>query len=314
MQPKDYHKILVTAKVDPDPDGFACIYAYAKLLNALGKPAVGGVWGIPHIEGRYISQKYKIADVVYGPKGDFGQIILVDASDIKGMPPVVKPEKVIEVIDHRQAIDVNHIFPKAKIQIEVVGAAATLITEKFIKNRVKPDFSSAILLYTTIWVHTAKFKISVANERDRRAASYLENLYGFGHEIIDELFKIKYEDTVKNLAEIVIKDFKTFEIFKHTIGIAQLEIENAGSLIYNNKGQLLKIIDDLSRKNGLEFNMLNVVDLSGNVSYFLSRDRKVKKILAEVFGVIFKNDLAKYPQLILRKEIFPKLNDYFKQL
>ena len=41
------------------------------------------------------------------------------------MPVVIRPQDVVEVIDHRLSNNAAELFPKAKIQIEPVGAAAT---------------------------------------------------------------------------------------------------------------------------------------------------------------------------------------------
>lgn len=135
--------ILVASKINPDLDGLACAYAYAKLLKTQGKQAVGGIFGAPHVEAEYLINRLKIRDISFSPKGPFDYFILVDASDLKGMPGVIKPEKVIEVVDHRPAPNVGKLFP----------AAAALIAEiSKIENKDGQKFS-----YSFIWSDLLKY-------------------------------------------------------------------------------------------------------------------------------------------------------------
>ena len=47
-------------------------------------------------------------------------------------------KKVIEIFDHRQLVFLDK-FINSKNHIELVGSCATLITEEFIKNNLKPS-------------------------------------------------------------------------------------------------------------------------------------------------------------------------------
>jgi len=135
---RSHHDILVTAYSNPDLDGTACMIAYAEFLQKEGYSATAAFYGVLHREAQFVFDTFNIVC----PKNadSFStkttRVVLVDASDVNGISNSIHPLQVIELIDHRK-INQAHRFPHAKIQIELVGAAATLIAEKF-ANYHKP--------------------------------------------------------------------------------------------------------------------------------------------------------------------------------
>ena len=71
----------------------------------------------------------------------------------------------IEVVDHR-AVNEADKFQNAKIQIEMVGSAATLIAEKFLHATTSTSPESAALLYSAIISNTINFQANVTTDRD----------------------------------------------------------------------------------------------------------------------------------------------------
>mgnify|MGYP003965002921 CR=1 FL=1 len=162
--------IQVTSYSNPDLDGFSCAYAYAEFLNMTETEAKPVIFGKPRREVQFVVSKFNI-DV---PSDDFDiklDVALVDASDVRGVLEKLDLEKVIEVIDHREVHE-SEGFKKAKLQIELVGSAATLITEKFVEAKLEPSREAAVLLYSAIISNTINFKNNVTTERDIDAANW----------------------------------------------------------------------------------------------------------------------------------------------
>ena len=168
--------ILVTCYVNPDLDGVAGAIAYGEFLQKTGKNTVVGIIGEPHDEAKYILDRFGFEYPPIIPNADnFDEVILVDASDLNGLEGKISAEKVIEIIDHRKVHEADK-FPKAKAQIELVGAAATLVAEKFIQNNVDVSKESATLVYGAIISNTLNFKGSVTTDRDKEAAAWLNKV------------------------------------------------------------------------------------------------------------------------------------------
>ena len=183
---------------------------------------------------------------------EFDEVMLVDSSDLKGLEGKVTPEKVTEIIDHRKINDASDL-PNAKVQIELVGAAATLVAEKVMKNDVSISKESAILLCGGILSNTLNFKAGVTTDRDREAFEWLNDKAKLAEYFWKDLFLAKSDFSQGKLAERVAGDFSWFEIGDKKIGIAQIEMIDAKNLVQGRENELLKILEEIRQEKGLDF-------------------------------------------------------------
>ena len=183
---------LITSYKNPDLDGFACMYAYAEFLKKKKFNVNYKVFGIPRKEARFVIKKNSLD--IKEINEEYDQIILVDASDksSKGIPEGLDANKVIEVIDHRENPQANEDFPNAKIQIELVGACATLIAEKFFEEKKEISKESAVLLYSAIVWNTVNFKNKVTTKKDIKIANWLKTKFTLSDNYIYNLFSLKF--------------------------------------------------------------------------------------------------------------------------
>jgi len=303
-------KILITPKINPDLDGVACAYAYAKFLNITQKENqyVAGIYGKPQVEARFLLEKLKINNgLVYNPEDNFDKFIIVDASDVKGMPSIMRPLDVIEVIDHRETHKAMELFPNANIQIEPVGAAATLIFEKFKEISFPFDENIMFLLYGAIFSNTLNFKSDIVSDRDVEAVKFIGNnltsLVPSG--MIDEMFKYKTEYIIHNFEEVIKDDFKIFD-YNGKLGIAQIEGFDFENLINIQKEQISDVLKKIKDENQLNYIFLTAADIKNGYNIFLVIDEITKRLLAGRMGLIFNADnVARNSKLLLRKQILP---------
>jgi manganese-dependent inorganic pyrophosphatase len=298
----DMSKILITPKINPDLDGVACAYAYAKLLNSSndGNEYIAGIFGTPHSEAQFLINKFNINEgLVFNPNLAFDKFILVDASDLKGMPEVIRAQDVIEVIDHRATHRATELFVNAKVQVELVGAAATLIWEKFKESL---DINSAALLYGAIYSNTLNLNPSITTDRDLTAIKELA--VNMPVNLITEMFQYKTDYIASNLEEVMSGDFKTFD---GSLGIAQLEGFNLDQLVNNNIETIKNILISLKEKNNLKFIFLTAADIDNGYNVFVVVDEETKILLEKSLTLNFNNLIAKNNQLLLRKQILPLL-------
>jgi manganese-dependent inorganic pyrophosphatase len=182
-------KKLVTCYVDPDLDGTAGAIAYAEFLQKNNVEAVAGVVGEPHEEAKYILDRFGFNyPLSVENSKNYEEVVLVDASDVVGLNGKIEPEKVIEIIDHRKINQKEKFTNAKKVQIEFVGAAATLVAEKFMSSNTEISKSSAILLCGAIISNTLNFKATVTTNRDREAFKWLNNFA----QLPEKFWKEKY--------------------------------------------------------------------------------------------------------------------------
>lgn len=300
------NKILVTSYPSPDLDGAACAYAYAEFLNKTGKEAIAATFRTPHREAQFVMNKFNIelpsnaAEIFNaGIRG----IVIVDASDYHALAGVMQYEDITEVIDHRKVNEAEK-FTNAKVQIELVGSAATLIAEKFYENNVGISTKSAVLLYSAIVSNTINFKNNVTTDRDKKMAQWLLTKLELPEGHIQDMFAHKSEFK-KPLKEIIIDDFATLPQF--SFGAAQLEILNVDDFVENNLDELKQILKELQQEYSLEKIFLSCIDLEKALNIFVTVDTETEELLSEIFDVKFTNGVAKRTGILMRKETTPKI-------
>lgn len=301
------HPTLVTSYPNPDLDAVAGVIAYAEFLQKTGKHAVAGVIGEPHDEAKYVLDRFAITHPQVMPdKSGYDEVVLVDASDVGDLGGKVALEKVIEIIDHRKVNEADK-FPKAKVQIELVGAAATLVAERFMQNKVDISKAAATLLYVAIISNTLNFKGSVTTDRDKEAAAWLNEIAELPQNFTKDLFTAKSNLSGDKLVERVRGDFKDFAIGGKKVGIAQVEIIGAKKLLDERSEEIVQELGKMKEEMGLDLIFQNTVELEDNKNFFVAHDADTKKLLEKALNVKFINSVAERLGLILRKQIVPLL-------
>jgi len=301
--------ILITCYVNPDLDGVAGAISYCEFLQKTGRNVVIGIIGEPHDEVKYIFDRYSF---VYPQSilntDDFDEVILVDASDLNGLEGHITPEKVIEIIDHRK-INESDKFPNAKIQIELVGSAATLIAEKFIDSAIGVSKQSATLMCGAIISNTLNFKGGVTTERDKRAVEYLNKTALLSDNFWRDLFEAKSDLTGKKLKERIEGDFAWFSFGGKKFGIAQIEIIGVSKLISERRMEMVEILEQIKSDMNLDFIFQNTIELEECKNFFITKDAQAKDLLERVLNIKFNGFVAERPNLIMRKQIVPLLKE-----
>lgn len=306
--------ILVTCYVNPDLDGLAGAVAYSEFLQKTGKSAVSGIIGEPHDEAKYILDRFGIAYPAMIPDADdFDEVILVDASDLNGLEGKIGAEKVIEIIDHRKIHEADK-FPNAKVQIELVGSAATLVAEKFMKNNLGISKESAILVYGAILSNTLNFKGTITTDRDREAALWLNNVAQLSEDFWKELFIAKSDLSGGKLVQRIDGDFAWFVMGNKKLGIAQIEMIGAQKLVEERSEEIVQELEKIKKEMGLDFIFQNTIELEGVKNFFVTSDFKTQELLEKVLSVKFSGVVAKRQNLIMRKQIVPLLKDELEKI
>jgi inorganic pyrophosphatase/exopolyphosphatase len=223
-----------------------------------------------------------------------------------GMPGPVVSENVVEVIDHREQPGAEEDFPNAKIQNELVGAAATLIAEKFYP-RGTIDKNSAVLLYGAIYSNTLNLKSTNTTDRDREAIKWLFEKVPMPRNLVKEMFESKSKWIEKDLEKVLEEDAKGVSLYDKRFDILQIEVVGLEKLIDLHKERFLRALRNIKFNDKLDGIFLTAIDLEGSYNIFISEDEFIKDWLEKALDIKFEGDIAKREGLILRKQILPKL-------
>lgn len=239
---------LVTAYSNPDLDGTACAIAYTEYLYKKGNvDAICALFGTAHREAQFVFRTFNIpapqsAESILNADT---RVVILDASDLRGISDKINPSQVIEIIDHRKIHSADS-FPNAKVHIELVGSAATLVAEKFYVEKVDVSSESAALLYSAIISNTVNFQANVTTDRDKLMAEWLQTKFTIPVDYIYNMFADKSR-FVKPLKETIEDDFASFVFANKQVGIAQLEIVEVGKFIQNSRQELEESLQKLNK-------------------------------------------------------------------
>ncbi|MFH1089513.1 MAG: DHHA2 domain-containing protein [Candidatus Uhrbacteria bacterium] len=299
---------LITTYVNPDLDGIAGITAYAEFLQKAGQNVVVGTIDKLSDETKYVLHRFGFEyPMSISNSNGFDEVILVDTSDLNGLEGKIAPEKVIEIIDHRKVHETEK-FPNAKkVQIELVGAAATLVAEKFMERRMEISEKSAILICTAIISNTHNFKGSVTTDRDRKAFDWLNQFAKLPENLWREMFLAKSDLSGDKLAETIRKEFAWFVMGDKKVGIAQLEVLEAKKLLEERGTEILQILEQTKKDMELDLIFQNTVAIEEEKNYFVTDDEQMQKLLEKVFEIEFIGSVAEKTGLVMRKQIVPLL-------
>jgi manganese-dependent inorganic pyrophosphatase len=300
------NKMIVTSYLNPDIDGVSCSIAYSEFLKKKGFQAKACICGSPNKEAMFVLNRFKVKSE---DCSDFlnEKVIVVDTSKPEDLCPKINAKDVIEVIDHRRYTNLS-AFPNAKSQIELVGACATLIAEKYKTEGIEIKIEHAGLLYSAIVSNTINFKANVTTKRDIDMAKWLNARLHLTEKYTREMFENK-SHLKGNIKEIFESDFSRYD--NSGLGIAQLEIMGAEKFVNNNFNEIKNSLSEIKNEKKLKFIFLTVIDVMEGFNIFVCIDEESEKLLEKTLKVSFKEDVAKREGIIMRKEIVPLIKEKF---
>ena len=305
------NKRIVTSYQEPDLDGVSSMYAYSEYLNKIGIPSAYYINGNPKKEVGIVCDLFGID--LGGIKEIFEEqeVVLLDTNNLEEVP-FLKPEQIVEIIDHHSKNKSSDVCKNAKIHIERLGAVATLIAEKFKENNIPLSRESAILLYYGIISNSINLKASITNEKDINMANWLEEQCGeITKEKIEEIFtlKSKIEDSElrKEMEAEVVIHYEEKKII-----VAQLEIANMEEFLSQKESLVIDILKQVKKEKNVDYIFINCIDILNGFNIILTIADGTKEFLEKKLGYSFENNRCKFNKVLQRKDITKAIRETLK--
>lgn len=308
-------KLIVTSYNQPDLDGVSSMYAYAEYLNKKSQLADYSINGIPKKEVSIVCDIFNIdLDFTQNKIDDSTSIIIVDTNSILNLSERVNPLNVVEIIDHHVKGETTSHFVNATIQIELIGAAATLVAEKFYHDSIPISRNAAILLYYGIVSNTINFKSNVTTSKDIQISNWLKSQYpnDITEEKIKEIF-IKKSEISDNLRAEMEANLK-INVGDKTITIGQLELANIEDFLKIHIEDIKNILESIKTKNQLDYIFLNCIDILNGYNIFVFIDHDTEKLVSNTLSVKCENGFGKTDYILMRKRLIPLIRSYLSSL
>lgn len=303
---------IVTSYIKPDIDGISSMYAYAELLRKMGYNAEYYYEGQARKEVQIVLETYGIELKTVSQILSDDEVILVDTNGLRYLPKAINANQIKEVIDHHKMNEWLSKQRDIKIQIEMIGAAATLVAERFKNNNIDISRESAILLYNGIISNTMNLKISMTTQKDKKMAHWLKQKYP---EITEEKTKaifIKKSEITDRLREEMEVEFKD-EFITISWSMGQLEIANVEEFLNRNEEKVRAILKKVKDENNVDYISVNCMDIINGYTIILAENEATANIISDAINVKFIKLKAKIDKLVSRKEIIKIIRAIYKK-
>ena len=302
---------LVFGHKNPDTDSVCGAIALADLKKKLGEDIAPAIQGKLNPESIFVLEKFGVQgpDVVTSYAGK--DVYLVDHSDLTQSPDDLGDANILGIVDHHKLGDVTTGQP-LECWIWPVGCSCTVIASMYNYFDVEIPKDIAGIMLCAILSDTVIFKSTTCTDADKKICAQLSEICGESD--LDalgiEMFKVKSAVDGTPIRELVLRDYKDFNMSGSGVGCGQLELVDL-SIVDGIKADLEKDIQALKEEKGHHTVLLMLTDImkEGTELLIASDDDSV---VEKTFGVAPVDGKVWLPGIMSRKkQIVPDLEKTF---
>ncbi|MCS7119216.1 MAG: manganese-dependent inorganic pyrophosphatase [Archaeoglobaceae archaeon] len=315
-------EVYVVGHKNPDTDTVCSAIVFAYLWNkwretgALSKimkiegNAIPAVQGELNAETKFVLEKFGIKAPLKLTDGSGKKIALVDHSERSQTVDNIDKAEIVAVVDHHKIGDITTPNPILFFNLPA-GSTATVLKILFDKTGMIIPKELAGIMLASILSDTVIFKSATTTELDKKVAEELAKVVGimditkFGVEVKGRLSEVQG----MSAKEIIMRDFKDFNMGGKKVGIGQIELLDL-SLIVNRKEEIYK---ELSKKKAEGYHsvflMLTDIMKEGTELLVITDDPKV---VEKAFGKRLEGRSVWLDKVMSRKkQVVPPLEKAF---
>lgn len=303
--------ILTFGHKNPDTDSICAAIALADLKKKLGEDIAPAMQGELTPESKFVLEKFGVAapELVTSYAGK--DVYLVDHSDLAQSPDDLKEANILGIVDHHKLGDVSTDQP-LECWIWPVGCTCTVIKSMYDFFNIEIPKDMAGLMLSAIISDTVIFKSATCTEKDKAACEDLAKIAGVDdvQALGMEMFKVKSAVDGTPARELVLRDYKDFDMSGNKVGIGQLEVVDL-SILDKVKADLAADIAALKAEGGHHSIFLLLTDImkEGSEVLIVSDDASV---IEKAFGVTPADGKAWLDGVMSRKkQVVPNLEKAF---
>lgn len=295
----------------PDSDSIVSAIAMSYLKNKLGEEAIPVRQGDINPESQYILDKFGLEAPELKTSFAGENVYLTDFSDIAQAPDDIADATIVGIVDHHKLGDLTTSTP-LEAWIRPVGCTNTIVKEMFdyygveIPKDIAGAMMCAILSDTVIFKSPTCTKLDTKICKELAAITGIEDFKAIGM----EMFKVKSAVEGVPARELVMRDYKNFDMHGTKVGIGQLEVVDL-SIFDNVKDELLSDIQKLKEEEGLDTVLLLLTDIMAMGSEILVASNSNDKI-EKAFDIKIENEKFWLKGCLSRKkQVVPFLEPAF---
>ncbi|MEQ2352778.1 manganese-dependent inorganic pyrophosphatase [Pseudoalteromonas piscicida] len=295
----------------PDSDSICGAIALAYLKNQIGEEAIPTRLGEVSPETQFILDRFgfEAPELKMSYAGE--DVYIVDHTEKTQAPDDIDKATVVGVVDHHKLGDLTTSTP-LECWIRPVGCSNTIIKMMYDFYDVEIPANIAGIMMCAILSDTVIFKSPTCTTADIKCVEALAKIAGVddAKELGMEMFKVKsaVEDTP--IRDLVMRDFKDFNMNGNLVGIGQLEVVDL-AVFDKIKDELHADIAKLKEEGNRHSVMLLLTDIMKEGSQMLIASDD-EAIIAKAYDVEPEASKVWLDGVLSRKkQVVPPLQDAF---
>ncbi|MCO7198285.1 manganese-dependent inorganic pyrophosphatase [Pseudoalteromonas sp. OANN1] len=295
----------------PDSDSICGAIALAYLKNQIGEEAIPTRLGEVSPETQFILDRFgfEAPELKMSYAGE--NVYIVDHTEKTQAPDDIDKATVVGVVDHHKLGDLTTSTP-LECWIRPVGCSNTIIKMMYDFYDVEIPANIAGIMMCAILSDTVIFKSPTCTTADIKCVEALAKIAGVddAKELGMEMFKVKsaVEDTP--IRDLVMRDFKDFNMNGNLVGIGQLEVVDL-AVFDKIKDELHADIAKLKEEGNRHSVMLLLTDIMKEGSQMLIASDD-EAIIAKAYNVEPEASKVWLDGVLSRKkQVVPPLQDAF---
>ena len=245
----------------PDSDSVCSAISLAYLLNKIGRAATPARQGELNPETKFILDKFGFEAPIIKTSFAGDELFITDYSDLAQAPQDMDKTTVVGIVDHHKLGDITTSTP-LECWIRPVGCTNTIVKEMYDYHKVEIPKNIASIMLCAILSDTVIFKSPTCTALDIQVVRELAKIAGiedFGA-LGMEMFKVKSEVEGTPIRELVMRDYKNFDMHGFKVGVGQLEVVD-GSVFDKIKDELMADIKKVKDEQNLHTVALLLTDI-----------------------------------------------------
>ena len=318
--------IFVYGHKTPDVDAVTSALSYASLMRALGYNCKAKVSSATNRETAYISKRLGFAQPELKSSVAAGtRLILTDHSDYAQCVDGAKEAKILQKIDHHIEGDIaDATIPY--VRREMVGSTCTIIFGCYNELGVPIDDETAKIMLAGIVSDTRNLSKTTTKGVDSTAWMALVTQLRLEDQIAEinrEMEEAAYNYDGMTDSEILLSDYKDYEIGGHLIGFGSLACKEAEMDAFITR--MLTVMPEVMKQMGRDMIFAKIDNLIPNTdeskeaspyeekgTYFIYYGEGTKVLAESIFGASLRDGVTYSKENLSRKQIVPLITDILK--
>ena len=295
----------------PDSDSIVGAISLSYLKNQLGEDCVPTRQGEINPETAFILDKFGFEAPQLKTSYAGESVYLVDFMESSQAPGDINEATILGIVDHHKLGDLKTDTP-LEMWVRPVGCSNTIIKQMFDYYKVDIPKDLAGMMMCAILSDTVIFKSPTCTKEDTKACKELATIAGIeDYKALGmEMFIVKSDVLSATPRELVLRDFKDFNMGSAKVGVGQLEVVDL-SVFDDMKDALFDAMKELKEEGSRDSVLLLLTDIMQEGSQLLVCSDTPAKI-EEAFDIKLEDNQAWLKGVMSRKkQVIPFLEKVF---